>query len=104
MKYDYLDIIFDEDYSEDEDILPQLKKALQNVEKVYLVTHYDNGAKFLVCKGWQNEVIKAVEVGRFKIIEKSVIDGTNTLLLIVTPVGNSTFKELDDERLKAMWG
>lgn len=103
MSYNYLEIIFDEDYSEDEVILPKLKAAMQDLDKVYLVTHHDNGAKFLVREGWHNAVIQAVEKHEFTIVEKSVIDGTKTLLLIIKPVAE-TFKALDDQRLKEMWG
>lgn len=103
MSYNYLEIIFDEDYSEDENALPKLKAAMQDLDKVYLVTHHDNGAKFLVRDGWHNAVIQAVEKNDFTVIEKDVIDGTKTLLLIIKPAAE-TFKELDDQRLKAMWG
>lgn len=102
MSYNYLEVIFDEDYTEDNDVLGQLKAALADIEKVYLVTNHDNGAKFVVNESCQAAVVNAVAKGGFTIVDKSSISGTKTLLLIVRPERND-FGSLDDKRLKELW-
>lgn len=102
MSYSFLEIIFDEDYTEDNNVLDKLKAALTDIAKIYLVTSYDNGAKFVVHERYRAAVVAGIENGGFRILEKSTIKGTENLLMIIKPERND-FADLDDKRLKDMW-